>query len=115
MENIDFNNLATKDDIKSIKDDLKNFATKDELIQVFVKTDIKTDKMHNELYKKIDNKFNDVLNQGDLQVKLLIKIQEELASHSISYKENKQAIEKHGNILDKLKEKIKIPEFQPAM
>jgi len=110
-------NFATKDDAKSIrdemknfatKDDLKNFATRDDLAMAFVKADIRMNKIYDKLDSKIDNKFNDVLNQNDAQIKLLVGIQQELAAHNKSYKD-------HGKILDNHEKRIKVLELEPAM
>jgi len=111
--------FATKDDIESIREDQKDFATKDdlgnEIAKVHYSLDTKIDKVHDKLDKKIDDKFNDVLNQGDLQIKLLTEIQQEVTMHSKSYKDNKEETKKHKKILNTIEERLGVLELQPAM
>ncbi|MFH1457507.1 MAG: hypothetical protein ABIF17_05415 [Patescibacteria group bacterium] len=114
MENFNLENLATKSDIKSIRDDLKNFATKDDL--GFVENEVKELRNNlSDLEKKFDHKFDDVLNQGDAQIKIMIEMQQELAAHNKSYKDHEEEIKKHENVLDDHESRIKFLEAQPAI
>ncbi|MFH1456967.1 MAG: hypothetical protein ABIF17_02520 [Patescibacteria group bacterium] len=92
------NNLATKDDIKSIRSDLKNFATKDSLDQtnnVLLQLDDKVDRLHGELRNEMVEKFDDVMDALDKQSKILINLNHEVASHSISYKQHEEVLDDH--------------------
>ncbi len=97
MENINFDNLATKDDIKlfrnDLKEELKNFATKEDL-----------------------QEFSFELTKGnDKVIKELKIMREESASHSKSYKDNEEEIEKHEEVLDDHEKRINVLELQPAI
>ena len=107
MENIDFNNLATKEDLKSeidkvrqdmaTKEDIKairsEMATKQDLSSFFGKLDAKIDKINDKLENKIQEKFDQVLTSNDKQIKILKEMRLELAAHNASYKRHDEKID----------------------
>lgn len=97
MENINLDILATKDDIKLIKEELKNFVTKDE-------------------FKNGLQELSFELTKGnDKVIKELKEMREESTFHSKSYKDNEEEIEKHEEVLDNHEKRIGVLELQPAM
>ncbi|PIP29657.1 hypothetical protein COX27_00185 [Candidatus Kuenenbacteria bacterium CG23_combo_of_CG06-09_8_20_14_all_36_9] len=108
MENIDFNNLATKEDLKSeidkvrqdmaTKDDLK--AIRNDLSKVFVELDTKIDQKTEALFEMIGDFKNEMLENFDKQGKILEKLDSETAAHSTSYQEHKETLDQHEEILD---------------
>jgi len=107
MENININNLATKDDLKEVrnematKKDMERFATKFEL-------DIKIDNVKDELKDEI-HKMGDKLTKGnDDVIKELREMRSETAAHSLSYKQ-------HEEVLDDYEKRINVLELKPAI
>ena len=97
MENINFKNLATKDDLKS---EIK--ATKDELKKdisnVYHTLDSKIDNVKNDLENKMQQNHNEVLGLFDKQTKLLEKLDAESASHTKSYSDHDEKLEQHDEV-----------------
>lgn len=92
MENIDFNNLATKEDLKIIHAEM---ATKEELSKVYFNLDTKIDNVKNELKKEIKEKGDQILTSNDKQIKILEEMRIELAAHNVSYKRHDEKITDH--------------------
>ncbi|MDD5290230.1 MAG: hypothetical protein PHT40_03485 [Patescibacteria group bacterium] len=125
MDNINFENLATKDDLKVV---LSNYPTKDDLKQEIngldekLSTSFKSeinrleDKVFNlnekvstldEKIDALDGRFDEVINHIDGAMKVFKNTEEETAAHTVSYRE-------HAEVLDNHEKRIKILEVRPA-
>ena len=133
MENIDFNNLATRKDLKSeigkvrqemaTKQDLKSeigkvrqeMATKQDLSRFFGKLDAKIDKINDKLENKIQEKFDQVLTSNDKQIKILKEMRLELAAHNASYKRHDEKIDDIEKDIEDHEQRIAVLELKPAI
>lgn len=84
-----------------------NLATKQDLGKVFFHLDSKIDRLENKMDRKFDKVNEQAAENSDKQVKLLVKIEQELASHSKSYQDHEIKLDDHNNRIQKL-------EFNPV-
>ena len=113
MENINTNNLATKDDINLLKDDvgiLKDDLNKldKKVNKVFWHLDKKIDNTKNDLENRMNFQFNEVSKSNDQQIRLLNKIDHELASHSKSYQDHQIVLDDHEQRIQILEPKLAV-------
>ncbi len=118
MSEINLNNLATKDDVKSLDSKFNGLSSKvseldakvERLINSFFELDKKIDKVD----EKHDKQFNQVLDSADKQIKILEEMRAELAAHNATYIRHDEKIEQHEKVLDDHEKRIKVLELKPT-
>lgn len=140
MENINLDNLATKDGLKSeirrmiedkmaTKDDIKvireematNIDLKDakdgisRTNKLVLSLDAKIDNVKDELKSEIQEKFDKILDGADKQIKILEELRFESAAHTASYKRHDEKIDQHEEVLNDYEERIKVLELKPTI
>jgi hypothetical protein len=114
MDNINLENLATKDDLKqyATKEDLKKETTR--LEDAIFRLDVKVDKVRDELKDEIQEKFDKLLDSADKQMIILKRLDEENVAHVASYRRHDETLEQHIDVLDDHEKRLKILEVRPA-